>query len=188
MGKRRTSKKYPLKTMTSEKKLAAIVLEEENQQEKKETESSSDESEVEAPKETKREKKRTPAEKSEIVKMFLEMLNMVKLYHWNTHSYAQHKATDDLYDKLGELVDQFVEVMQGKMFSPNRIRIINEEIRAITPHSKTKMTDRILLYIEQLQNFNHLFSAKRDSDLLNIRDEMLAVLNQFLYLFSFDQI
>ena len=133
-------------------------------------------------------KKRQPLEKSELVKMFLEMLTTIKLYHWNTHSYSRHKATDELHEKLSELVDQFVEVMQGKMFSPNRIRIINSEILAYTPETKMKMVDKILFYIEQLQNLNHIFSTTKDSDLLNIRDEMLSHLNQFLYLFSFDEI
>jgi len=131
---------------------------------------------------------KVPLEKSELVKMFLEMLTTIKLYHWNTHSYSRHKATDELHEKLSELVDEFVEVMQGKMFSPNRIRTINEEIKAITPTTKDKMVDKILYYIEQLQNLDHLFSSKKDSDLLNIRDEMVAHLNQFLYLFSFDEI
>jgi hypothetical protein len=133
-------------------------------------------------------KKRQPLEKSELVKMFLEMLTTIKLYHWNTHSYSRHKATDELHEKLSELVDQFVEVMQGKMFTPNRIRIINSEILAYTPETKMKMVDKILFYIEQLQNLNNLFSTTKDSDLLSIRDEMLAHLNQFLYLFSFDEI
>ena len=128
------------------------------------------------------------SEKSELVKMFLEMLTTIKLYHWNTRSYARHKATDELHQKLSELVDQFVEVMQGKMFSPNRIRTINEEIHAITPITKEKMVDKVLYYIEQLKNFDNMFSPKKDSDLLNIRDEMMAHLNQFLYLFSFDEI
>jgi len=133
-------------------------------------------------------KKRQPLEKSELVKLFLEMLTTIKLYHWNTHSYSRHKATDELHEKLSELVDQFVEVMQGKMFTPNRIRIINSEILAYTPETKMKMVDKILFYIEQLQNLNNLFSTTKDSDLLNIRDEMLSHLNQFLYLFSFDEI
>ena len=133
-------------------------------------------------------KKRQPLEKSELVKMFLEMLTTIKLYHWNTHSYSRHKATDELHEKLSELVDQFVEVMQGKMFSPNRIRTINSEILAYTPETKPKMVDKILFYIEKLQNLNNIFSTTKDSDLLNIRDEMLAHLNQFLYLFSFDEI
>jgi hypothetical protein len=139
-----------------------------------------------------RRRKRTPPklplEKSELVKLFLEMLTTIKLYPWNTHSYARHKATDELHEKLSDLVDEFVEVMQGKMFSPNRVRIINDEIHAITPETKMKMVDKILYYIEQLQNLNNVFSSKKDSDLLNIRDEMMAHLNQFLYLFSFDEI
>ena len=40
-----------------------------------------------------------------IVKKFLEMLNMVKLYHWKTRSYSQHKATDELYDRLNKHID-----------------------------------------------------------------------------------
>ena len=49
-----------------------------------------------------------------IVTMFLQMLNTVKLYHWKTSSYAQHKATDDLYANLNTNIDSFVEVMLGK--------------------------------------------------------------------------
>jgi len=49
-----------------------------------------------------------------IVAMFLQMLNTVKLYHWKTYSYAQHKATDELYSKLNENIDSFVEIMLGK--------------------------------------------------------------------------
>ena len=49
-----------------------------------------------------------------IVTMFLQMLNTVKLYHWKTSSYAQHKATDELYGNLNTNIDTFVEVMLGK--------------------------------------------------------------------------
>lgn len=47
----------------------------------------------------------------EITVVFLEMLMMVKLYHWKTHSYATHKATDQLYDSLNDNVDKFIEVL-----------------------------------------------------------------------------
>ena len=49
-----------------------------------------------------------------IVSMFLQMLNTVKLYHWKTTSFAQHKATDELYSQLNESIDSFVEIMLGK--------------------------------------------------------------------------
>ena len=48
------------------------------------------------------------SKKSHIVKIFLEMLHMVKLYHWRTKSYSQHKATDELYSKLNDKIDKFV--------------------------------------------------------------------------------
>jgi DNA-binding ferritin-like protein len=42
------------------------------------------------------------------------MLNIVKLYHWNTTMYSQHQATDELYSSLNNSVDEFIEVMLEK--------------------------------------------------------------------------
>jgi len=39
---------------------------------------------------------------------------MVKLFHWKTHSFATHKATDELYASLNEHMDTFIEVLLGK--------------------------------------------------------------------------
>ena len=50
----------------------------------------------------------------EVVVKFLEILNTIKLFHWKTHSYATHKATDELYSKINDNVDTFVEVLLGK--------------------------------------------------------------------------
>lgn len=63
--------------------------------------------------------------KSYMVKVFLEVLNMVKLYHWKTHSFAQHKATDDLYSKLNDHMDRFVEVLLGK--DASRIKMLEKK-------------------------------------------------------------
>ena len=51
---------------------------------------------------------------SHITKKLLELLNMIKLYHWKTYSYAEHEATDILYTKLSKHIDEFVEVLLGK--------------------------------------------------------------------------
>ena len=50
----------------------------------------------------------------QITVYFLEMLMMVKLFHWKTHSFATHKATDELYESLNEHIDKFIEVLLGK--------------------------------------------------------------------------
>ena len=38
-----------------------------------------------------------------VIHKMLEMINVVKLYHWQTQSYSVHKATDKLYEKLERL-------------------------------------------------------------------------------------
>ena len=53
-------------------------------------------------------------QKSRMIKMFFEILHTIKLYHWKTKSYSQHKATDELHEKLSEQTDRFVEVLMGK--------------------------------------------------------------------------
>jgi hypothetical protein len=123
------------------------------------------------------------ASKSHLVSVFLEMLNMVKLYHWKTHSYAQHKATDDLYSSLNANVDKFIEVLLGK--DAKRIKMMEKKIDLIDPVNVTDFKSRIYEYREFLTDMNVHFNETRDSDLLSIRDDLLADINQFLYLMTF---
>ena len=123
--------------------------------------------------------------KSHIVQTFLEMLNTVKLYHWKTHSYAQHKATDELYSKLNENVDTFVEILLGK--DESRIKMVEKRSRLIDSTNTKDFKDRIYEYREFLIDISKYFDQKRDTDLLNVRDEILGNINQFLYLMTFNK-
>ena len=123
--------------------------------------------------------------KTHIVHTFLEMINVVKLYHWKTKSFAEHKATDELYSHLNENVDKFVEVYLGK--DGSRVQNWNKHLQIIQFESTTKFKSRIYEYREFLTNLNRCFDPKKDSDLLNIRDEILGDLNQFLYLLTFNK-
>ena len=121
-----------------------------------------------------------------IVTMFLQMLNTVKLYHWKTYSHSQHKATDKLYANLNSNIDTFVETLLGK--TGGRVNL-------------TKQKTLPLLAIENINDFKNeiaqyksfLINMSKDSelntssntDLLNIRDEILGNLNQFTYLLTF---
>jgi DNA-binding ferritin-like protein len=122
----------------------------------------------------------------EITVKFLEMLMMVKLYHWKTHSYATHKATDELYDSMNSNIDKFVEVLLGKTGS--RIDLTNRKtISLIDLGSSDKLKERIDSFKKYLVNLNQnkTIASMSNTDLLNIRDELLANLNQFLYLLTF---
>jgi DNA-binding ferritin-like protein len=113
-----------------------------------------------------------------IIKQFLQMLNTVKLYHWHTYSYPQHKATDKLYDELNESIDNFVEVMLGKTGKRFGLSKNNCQMKVFTNIEQFKKE------IEKYKSF--LIHMKvNGSDLMNIRDEILAHLNKFTYLLTF---
>ena len=121
--------------------------------------------------------------KSHIVRVFLEMLNTVKLYHWKTRSFAQHKATDELYERINGHVDKFVEVLLGK--DESRIKMVERRCELLDYSESSNFKERIYEYREFLTDMNQYFDTKRDTDLLNIRDEILGDINQFLYLMTF---
>ena len=117
------------------------------------------------------------------VHFFFHMREQVKLYHWQTHSYSRHKATDEVLEKLDKNIDEFVEVFMGKYGRPRMtpktatIRVAN-----LTEVGAVKF---IKACIQELQGpITKSLDAKRDTDLLNIRDEMTGDLNQLLYLFT----
>ena len=120
---------------------------------------------------------------SRIVKMFIEMLNMVKLYHWKTYYYAQHKATDELFSKMNEHIDSFVEIMLGK--EESRIKMVEKKIELIDSSNVLEFKKRMYEYRDFLIDMDLYFDKKKDTDLLSVRDELLGDVNQFLYLLSF---
>ena len=124
-------------------------------------------------------------DEKDIVIHFLEMLNTIKLFHWKTTGYAVHKATDDLHSKLSGNVDSFVEIMLGKHggrlnFQTNTTLMVRDYGSTATGPFKQEMDK----YKDLLQGLTATLDASKDSDLLNIRDEMLGNLNQFLYLLT----
>ncbi len=118
---------------------------------------------------------------------FLEMLMMLKLFHWKTHSYATHNATDKLYSSLNEHVDTFIEVLLGK--SGSRIDLTNTHtISLYDLDSQEKLKEKINYfknYLVNLDNNKILTTKMSNSDLFGIRDDILADLNKFLYLLTF---
>jgi len=115
----------------------------------------------------------------QITVYFMEMLMMVKLFHWKTHSFATHKATDELYDSLNGHIDTFIEVLLGKTGS--RINLLGKKsISLVDLNSQASLKARI----EQFKRFLERL-PDQGTDLMNIRDEILGDLNKFLYLLTF---
>jgi hypothetical protein len=124
---------------------------------------------------------------STIVPTFLHMLNTVKLYHWKTTSFATHKATDELYGSLNSKLDEFVEVMLGKDELGGRARLLNVPVIKLDTFSdNSSFKKQIEIYKTFLLHLSEdpVFSALMNTDLLAIRDEILADFNKFLYLLT----
>jgi hypothetical protein len=112
----------------------------------------------------------------------LTMHNQFKVYHWQTQrkvgSFAQHNAFGTAYDDLTDHIDDFIEIYQGK-----RGAIIGKNGFTI---SLQNLDDNPVTFVDEFVNYltqyvTDALDPVADTDLLNIRDEMLAILNQTKY-------
>ena len=93
------------------------------------------------------------------------------LNHWKTTNLGEHKATEEYYTNMVELVDSMVE----KYFGRTK-RIIIE-----VPSAKAEPSVECMLRIRRA------LESSRDqfpSDIQNIMDEMIGLVNETLYLLT----
>lgn len=68
------------------------------------------------------------------IHFFFLLQNSLKLYHWQTHSYARHVATDKVLEELLEHIDKYVEIYNGKY---DRSKLLKDQGTIIT-HNMTE--------------------------------------------------
>jgi hypothetical protein len=114
---------------------------------------------------------------NEFVKVMFNLQLINKLYHWNTTSYARHKATDQFNDSIPPLIDRFVEVFSGRYN-------IKPLVSDIMLNNKFVSDDGIIDLLRAIKGYLEREVPKfaNDSELLNIRDELLAEINKMNYL------
>ena len=137
---------------------------------------------------TRKNKSSSNIAKKQMITYMLQMLMTVKLYHWNTLSFSTHKATDELYGELNTLIDQFVEVLLGKhnnVSERNKHEILTiKTLHLHTYKENGKFKQQLEMYKKYLVGLSKHFSNGENTDLLNIRDEILATLNKISYLLT----
>ena len=115
---------------------------------------------------------------NDIIQHFIELLNVIKLYHWKTKSFPEHKNTDELYSSLNENIDTFVEVMLG--ITSTRPQQSIYRINAYNFSSKEELKKYLGKVKRDLTQIGF-----KEPDLLNIRDEIMADIHKFEYLLTF---
>lgn len=116
------------------------------------------------------------------IHFFLHLRNQIKLYHWQTRVYARHIATDKAVEELDKSMDSFVEIYLGKY---GRTKLSAKQA-TFTLHNLTDAGATRLIQAAIKQLYGPLVKGlkEHDTDLINLRDEIVAQLNQLLYLFG----
>lgn len=121
----------------------------------------------------------------EMIHVLLTLRNQVKIYHWQTHKYSRHIATDSLTAKLDELIDTFVEVYMGKHGRPKfTAKTGTIHLGNFSEATASRLIEDGLHYLDT--HVSKKLDPKKDTDLLNLRDEIMAELNKIRYLFTLD--
>ena len=119
---------------------------------------------------------------AEILHVLLILRNQVKLYHWQTFSFGRHKATDDLVTSLDTNIDKFTEAYMGRYGRPKFSATLGKlQIYDATDAKAPKLIGEAIGWLSK--RLPKLLKNE-DTDLLNIRDEILADLQQARFLFT----
>lgn len=113
-----------------------------------------------------------------ILLAFQELQANVQLYHWLTTSHARHVASDKLYKSLIDHIDRFMETFMGSHGRPSMSKTAFE----VKHMTDSEFVQYLQSNIDYFQNKLPSLIGKNDTHLLNIRDEIVADINQTLYL------
>lgn len=118
------------------------------------------------------------------INFLLGLQNQLRIYHWQTKGVSRHDAFGKSYEKLGDFIDEFVEISMGKY---GRF-ILDDGTKTITLINLSEMnpSDMIKTCTEALISFSEDLDNTKDTDLLNLRDEILGLMNKLLYLLTLE--
>ena len=113
---------------------------------------------------------------------FLNLLSQLKIFHWNTKSYAQHKSFGEAYDSLSDSIDEFIEMWQGEHGLMPHGEFSSYAVSNNTPEEIKSFIAKAeqFMIVEIPKNINPI----TQTNLLNQRDEMLSSLSQLKYLLT----
>jgi len=113
-----------------------------------------------------------------VITPLITLQQQLRIFHWQTTEFSLHEALGKTYEALDGLIDEFVEVFIGKYGRPKAKTTFHLELQNL---ENVNLIEFIDTYIQKLNSLSTELSDQ-DTDLLNIRDEMLGSLNKLKYL------
>ena len=117
------------------------------------------------------------------VKFLLEVQVQFRINHWQTKEFSRHNAFGGIYDALGDLIDRFIEESMGKY---GRF-VLDDESKTINLQNLAELDLKGMLKTtkDALIQFTDEFEPT-DTNLMNIRDEILGEVNKLQYLLTLE--
>ena len=110
---------------------------------------------------------------------FLQLLDQLKVYHWQTTKYSRHMAFGASYDALSPLVDAFIESYLGTL--DKRLAAESFDLKNLSEYEPKEFCLEAIESIKEIRE-----SMEEYPDLINIADEMIAVFGKLKYLLTLE--
>jgi DNA-binding ferritin-like protein len=115
-----------------------------------------------------------------IISPLIQFQQQLRIFHWQTSSYAQHQAFGSAYEELDDLVDSFVEKYMGTYGRSKPIASFHIILEPLASNEIIDITiDDFVDYLKEMDN-----EIPSDTELLNIRDEILGEVRELKYQLS----
>lgn len=113
----------------------------------------------------------------DMVMCMLHSVTNAHILHFSTTSYSAHKALQDFYENIGDLVDNFVEAFQGKYG-------LLTDYRPVFTLAEEPLS--YMMYLkDELARCRNSGNFPQDTELQNIADEIAALIDSTIYKLRF---
>ncbi len=122
-----------------------------------------------------------PATDGALMGWLLGLLTQIKVFHWAVMSYGKHKALDELHGTLSAHVDRLIEVYLGRY----ERQPLPKALLVQPPPAHGDVSKINMFLTEEREKMLALHDAPEWAnapELGNILDEMMAAIDQALYL------
>jgi HD superfamily phosphodiesterase len=113
-----------------------------------------------------------------LMSRLLDSQRQTHIFHLQTKSFAEHKALQDYYDAIGDLVDKICESVQGKYGILTGWKSVGTQ--------EYQSSEQVISYLKSLADeVSKVFSIVKDTYIQNQLDEVTALINSTLYKLRF---
>ena len=115
----------------------------------------------------------------DFVSLVLLDRDLAHIAHWKTKSYAEHKALNEFYDGVLELIDGFVEQYQG--YYGGRM-----DIKRAADDEKADIREVLEYRTEWIEMYRYQICDEDETSLQNTIDEIIKIYQSTQYLLTLE--